>query len=127
MKYKSNVINRITCMGFNVFNDDLGKIKVDRCRHATLNTISPNSYGISTKNTDFHDALVKSEFLVLDGVYFGLASILLKGKTIQSNQGPKVFKYFMKEINSTGGRVFFLGASKETINRIKEKISFQYP
>ena len=67
----------IKTMGFKVFSDDLGKISLDSTSKV-LNTISPNSYGISTKDSLFDEALKNSNYLVLDGVYFALSAFLLK-------------------------------------------------
>jgi N-acetylglucosaminyldiphosphoundecaprenol N-acetyl-beta-D-mannosaminyltransferase len=76
----------IETFGFKVFSDSLSTIKIDNKKQLTLNTISPNSYGISTKDHIFKEALEKSDFLVLDGVFFALSSIFLKQKNIIKNQ-----------------------------------------
>ena len=89
-------ITYINTLGFKVFSDNLNKIPITDCN--ILMTISPNSYGISTRDTDFKYALKQSEFLVLDGVYFGLASILLNKKIIKTNQAPTVFEFFMNSL-----------------------------
>jgi len=81
----------------------------------------------STKDEAFRNALKKSEYLVLDGVYFALASILINKKNIRKNQGPDVFKYFMERMNILSGRVFFLGSSNEVLNDIKLRAKIHYP
>ncbi len=118
----------IESMGFKVFSDNLFLIPVNSCDTSKiLNTISPNSYGISTKDSHFKEALLESDYLVLDGVYFALASIMLKGKNIKKNQGPEVFYHFMKRMNDESGRVFFLGASEQALEKIKKKAGLEYP
>lgn len=119
-------MNFINCMGFNVFSNNLSEIDINN-GNKTLNTISPNSYGISTKDKLFKQALKESDFLVLDGVYFALASILLQRKNIVKNQGPDVFNFFMKKMNSKHGSVFFLGSTVPTLEKIKTKASIDYP
>jgi N-acetylglucosaminyldiphosphoundecaprenol N-acetyl-beta-D-mannosaminyltransferase len=119
--------NDITTFGFNVFSKDLNDIKLVNNKINLLNTISPNSYGISTKDPIFREALKNSDFLVLDGVYFALSSILLQGKNIRKNQGPDVFYHFMNQMNETQGKVFFLGASNETLAKIKANATIDYP
>lgn len=114
-------------LGFDIFNSNLDDIKLVQGEVKVLNTISPNSYGISTKDHQFKESLQKSDYLVLDGVYFALASIFLQGKNIKKNQGPDVFYHFIRRINKTGGKVFFLGSSDETLNKIKEKASIEFP
>ncbi|RZK34358.1 MAG: glycosyltransferase, partial [Pedobacter sp.] len=85
----------VDVLDYKVFSDDLNAISIssDRCR--TINTISPNSYGLSLKDSTFKAALKKTDFLVLDGVYFAFASLMLKGRNIKKNQGPDVFYHFM--------------------------------
>ena len=121
---------RVEVFGLHVFNDDLATIPLhetggDRCR--TVTTISPNSYGIATKDRAFWEALKAADYLVLDGVYFGLAAILLKRKTIRPNQGPDVFDHFMARLNAEGGRAFFLGASQKTLDLIRARAAELYP
>jgi len=120
-------MNKISTFGFNVYSDSLFKISFDNYTANTLNTISPNSYGISTKDTEFREALKKSDYLVLDGVYFALASIFLNGINIKKNQGPDVFSYFMNRANKEGSKVFFLGSSPEILEKIKTRASIDYP
>lgn len=117
----------VQTLGFPVFSDDLVKIPIIKERTTLINTISPNSYGITTKNKDFEEALKKSDYLVLDGVYFALASILLQGKNIKKNQGPDVFYHFMDRLNDRKGKAFFLGASDETLSKIKRQALLKHP
>lgn len=119
-------INTIMVFGFRVFSDNLVKIPFgNTC--SMINTISPNSYGISTKDPVFRKALKDSDYLVLDGVYFALSSLLLFGKTIRRNQGPDMFFFFMNKLNQINGKAFFLGSSVDTLQKIKKKAAIQYP
>lgn len=120
-------MNSIQTFGFSVFSDNLSVIPISREYCRIINTISPNSYGISTKDPLFHEALRKSDYLVLDGVYFALSSILLKGKNIQRNQGPAVFYHFMDRMNKANGKIFFLGSIPPTLEKIKTRASMDYP
>lgn len=113
-------------MGFNVYNDNLDKIMSKRGEVAVINTISPNSYGIATKDDVFKTALKLSDVLVLDGVYFALASILKRGKAIKKNQGPDVFYHFMDRVKKEKGKIFFLGSSETTLKKIKNKNEIKY-
>jgi N-acetylglucosaminyldiphosphoundecaprenol N-acetyl-beta-D-mannosaminyltransferase len=114
-------------MGFTIFNSTLDIINLNVGETQILNTISPNSYGISTRDTEFKEALKYSDYLVLDGVYFALASILLKKINIKKNQGPDVFSHFMHRMNIVNGKVFFLGSSNETLEKIKHRTKIEYP
>ncbi len=119
----------IDVLGLKVFSDNLDAIPVygNEDGGRVINTISPNSYGIALKDAEFRKALEKTDYLVLDGVYFAMASLLLKGKNIQRNQGPDVFYHFINRMNSTGGKVFFLGSGPGTLSKIEERIRQQYP
>lgn len=116
----------VDVMNFKVFSDDLNTIAIggDKCR--TINTISPNSYGLSLKDDIFDQALKKTDYLVLDGVYFAFASLMLKGKNIKKNQGPDVFYHFMDRMGRKGGKVFFLGSSEQTLKKIEDKVKQDY-
>jgi N-acetylglucosaminyldiphosphoundecaprenol N-acetyl-beta-D-mannosaminyltransferase len=117
----------IVTMGFSIFSSNLGEIELNTGQTKLLNTISPNSYGISTKDKAFREALKYSDYLVLDGVYFALSSIMLQGKNIKKNQGPDVFYHFMDRMNKQNGKVFFLGAAEKTLVKIKDRAKNDYP
>ncbi|RDC54304.1 glycosyltransferase [Pedobacter chinensis] len=116
----------VDVLDFRVFSDDLNAIAIgsDKCR--TINTISPNSYGLSLKDQAFKAALKKTDYLVLDGVYFAFASLMLKGKNIKKNQGPDVFYHFMERVNKKGGKVFFLGSSPQTLQKMENRVKTDY-
>lgn len=117
----------IQTIGFNVFSDDLSLIPIKGICCRVINTISPNSYGLATKDEEFDQALKTSDFLVLDGVYFAFSSILLQGKNIKRNQGPDVFYHFMHRLNILGGKAFFLGSSESTLKKICQRTKSEYP
>ncbi|HZW40173.1 MAG TPA: WecB/TagA/CpsF family glycosyltransferase [Ignavibacteriaceae bacterium] len=120
-------IKIVDVMGFKVFSDHLTKIKINPLSCKVINTISPNSYGISTKDLEFEKALKYSDYLVLDGVYFALASLILKGRNIKKNQGPDVFYHFFKLLDKNNGKAFFLGSSDDALQKIKSRASIEYP
>ena len=101
------MMKKINTIGFNVYSDDLSLISIQGKECRTINCISPNSYGLSTKDLEFKNALRKTDYLVLDGVYFAFASLLLQGKNIQRNQGPDVFYHFIERLNKQKGKAFF--------------------
>jgi N-acetylglucosaminyldiphosphoundecaprenol N-acetyl-beta-D-mannosaminyltransferase len=117
----------IKALGYNVFSDDLSLISIKDSKSKDINTISPNSYGLATKDEEFNTALKTSDYLVLDGVGFALASIILKGKNMKRNQGPDVFYHFMKRLNEQNGKVFFLGSTEDTLGKIKDRAAIDYP
>ena len=90
-------------------------------------TISPNSYGVATKNKDLDSALKRDGLLVLDGVYFGLGYFLRTRKTIEKNQGPDIFYEELAIQNERHGKVFFLGSTENTLLLIEARLAEEYP
>ena len=122
----SPTLKTVNTIGFKVFSDELSKISLKNSTCKVINTISPNSYGISTRDEAFDYALKSSDYLVLDGVYFAFASLLLQGKNIKRNQGPDVFYHFMNRLNEEKRKAFFLGSSEKTLNKIKTRAETEY-
>ncbi|MGM0582622.1 MAG: WecB/TagA/CpsF family glycosyltransferase [Bacteroidota bacterium] len=118
-----------TVLGFKVLNESYSEFLKQVCDNKNptiVNTISPNSYGISTYDKDFEEAL-KNSTLVLDGVYFGLASILSGNGTVVENQGPHITKKTLKFANKNHLRVFFLGSATSTLQKIERRVNREYP
>jgi len=124
----TNGYKTVSVMGLTVFSDNLVKIPIsgEKCRVINC-SISPNSYTLALKDAEFRDALKKTDFPVLDGVYFALASILLQGKNIKKNQGPEVYRHFIARLNETSGKAFFLGSSEMVLQKIRDRLSKEYP
>jgi exopolysaccharide biosynthesis WecB/TagA/CpsF family protein len=114
-------------LGYTVFSDSLEKIPIQSDYVRVVNTISPNSYGLALRNTVFENALKASDYLVLDGVYFALASIFMNGRNIKKNQGPDVFDHYMHQLNKERGTAFFLGSTNKTLRAIKKKAAADFP
>lgn len=119
----------VEILGFRVFSDKLDLIPINNNSNtaSVINTISPNSYGIAIKDGVFRTSLKKSDYLVLDGVYFALASLLLKGENIKKNQGPDVFDHFINRSAINKNKVFFLGSTSATLEKIKDRMLKEYP
>jgi N-acetylglucosaminyldiphosphoundecaprenol N-acetyl-beta-D-mannosaminyltransferase len=121
-------IKYVSVLGYKVYSDNLSKIPIAgyKCRAVNC-SISPNNYSLALKDKDFQEVLKKTDFLMLDGVYFALASILLLGRNIKKNQGPDVYKHFIERLNDTSGKAFFLGSSETVLKNIRERIKREYP
>ena len=106
-------MNFVHTFGFKLFSDHLSSIELHEPAEV-LATMSPISYGLCTKDREFREALENADYLVLDGVYFGLASILLNRKNIKKNQMKlknqqiKNVKKFAKKMNLLKVNVFYL-------------------
>lgn len=117
----------VNVFGYNVFNRDLATIPIDGEGCRTINTINPDVYGVAVNDPSTREALANSDYLMLDGVYFQLGSLLTRGETIKANQGPFIFDHFMERLEERGGRAFFLGAAPATVEMMKEVTATRYP
>jgi len=121
-------LNFISVLGYKVYSDNMNKIKIEDEPCRVINcSISPNNYSLALKDPDFKQALKNTDFLMLDGVYFALASIFLIGKNIKKNQGPDVYQHFIERLNEHYGKAFFLGSSETVLHNIKERLKKEYP
>ena len=111
--------------GYTLVKDSLDCIPLDG--KAVVNTISPNSYGLSRKDPDMDKALKGSDYLVLDGVYFGLWPLLRYGKRARRITGWDCFIYYLGRMQETGGKVFLLGSTTETLQKMTDRIGKEYP
>jgi len=113
-------------LGYKVLNIDYAHARKSFFEGSVL-TISPNSYGVATRNACLNAALKRDGLLVLDGVYFGLGYFLRNFRTIQKNQGPDIFYQELEIQKQSKGKVFFLGASNGTLELISDRMTEEYP
>lgn len=111
--------------GFSIVKSDLNEINVGG--KALINTISPNSYGLSIKDKEMNRALKGSDYLILDGVYFGWWPLFTKGIRIKRITGWDSFQFFSQKTNELSGKIFFLGSSEETLMKIRENFKRDFP
>jgi glycosyltransferase, WecB/TagA/CpsF family len=111
--------------GYALVKDSLDCVPLDG--RSVVNTISPNSYGISVHDKAMDEALKGSEFLILDGVYFGWLPRFRYGQKIKRITGWDSFQYFSHKMQERKGRVFFLGSGEETLQMIKERYAKDFP
>lgn len=116
---------KVKVLGLKIFNDDLNIINIDK--KTLINTISPNSFAISRKDLEFKEVLQKTDILVLDGLYFGLAPLLLKGVKVKKNSGTDCFYHFLNCANVMKGKVFFLGSTIEILEKMRKRAKIDYP
>jgi len=110
---------------YRIIRDTLKCIPIDD--KIVVNTISPNSYGISVGDSEMDKALQMSDYLILDGVYFGILPLLMKGERIKRITGWDSFQFFSKRMEENNGRVFFLGSDLITLNKIKNRYQKEFP
>ncbi|QLG44571.1 WecB/TagA/CpsF family glycosyltransferase [Costertonia aggregata] len=111
-------------LGYKIYTDYL---ELPIREKTIINTINPHSYCISRKDNYFAEALKNSDILLADGIGIVWATKVLKGKKIKKIAGYDIFIHLMNYLNSVHGSCFFLGASQQTLNFIKENTSKEYP
>ena len=115
----------LNVLGYHVFNSTLDKVEYGE--KTLINTFSPNSYGLATKDPEFKEALRNTDLLVLDGVGIAIGSMLLHGKNIRKIAGQDCFDYFCAEANKKNWKVFFMGSTDETLEKIRIRLKAEYP
>ena len=92
-----------------------------------VNTINPHSYCVAKKDKDFKTALMNSDFLMPDGIGIVMAANFIENVKIRKIAGYDIFISLMHELERTGGSCFFLGASTQTLKKIKDRASKEFP
>jgi N-acetylglucosaminyldiphosphoundecaprenol N-acetyl-beta-D-mannosaminyltransferase len=112
-------------LGYKIFKSNLESI--DFSKNKIINTINPHSYCIAKQDMKFKQALLSSDILLPDGIGIVWAENFLNANSIKKIAGYDLFLFLMNKINKEYGSVFFLGASEETLKKIKSKSSQEYP
>lgn len=101
---------------------------IEKAEKRWLACMNPHSYAVALDDFKFRSALHGADFLVADGVAVMLASRLLGGGIRQRVTGWDIFVGVLERLNrSEGKRVFFLGATEETLLMIRNRLSQDYP
>lgn len=92
-----------------------------------INTINAHSYNVAKKDSKFATILKESDYLLPDGQSIVWAKRWLQGEELKRIAGFDLFQWEMKRINLRRGKCFFLGSTIETLEKIQDKISVEYP
>ncbi len=112
-------------LGYSIYRQELSKMQTNN--GLVINTINGHSYTVAKKDQFFKEALKASDILLPDGDSVVLAVKILSGVRIQKVAGYDLFMYLMKMLNEQNGSCFFLGAMEETLDKIKSRISMEFP
>ncbi len=94
----------------------------------TVAFANPHSLVVSRKDEAFRKALHASSLVTPDGTGILLASRLCGGKLKSRVTGSDFFAALSQAMNSRGGkRCFFLGSSRETLDRLRVRFEKHYP
>lgn len=114
-------------MGYDVFVDDLEKVSIEDKNKFIINTLNPHSYVVAKKDKLFQKALKSSDILVPDGSGIVLAANFIHNKKIKKIAGFDVHQDLLNKLNKSGGKVFYMGSSPNTLSKIKERLNKEFP
>lgn len=112
-------------LGYPIYRKSLKSI--DFKSKIIINTINSHSYIVAKADSEFHLALKSSNILLPDGIGIAWADYLLNGHKTKKIAGYDLFIFLMNKINTENGSVFFLGASKKTLEKISRKSKLDFP
>lgn len=107
-----------------LYNQKLSEIPQTK---AVINTLNAHCYNLAFKDKYYKEALLNSDIILPDGISVVWAFRWLKGQKIYKIAGADLFIYEMKRLQKIKGKCFFLGSSKATLEKIKKKVSVEYP
>lgn len=115
----------INTMGYSIFTDSLKNIDLNKKN--LINTLNQYCYCMAELDSEYRKALHESDILLPDGSGVVLAVKILTGIKIKKIAGADLHRYLLEELQKIGGSCFYLGSSNDTLNKIKERISKEYP
>ena len=118
-------INLLKIIDAYVFSSDLTSINLDK--KSIINTINPHSYCVSLTDKKFQEALLTSDVLLPDGSGIVLAAKVLRGKKIKKIAGADIHQHLLEHANFFHKKVFYLGASNNTLRLIEKRVKKEYP
>jgi N-acetylglucosaminyldiphosphoundecaprenol N-acetyl-beta-D-mannosaminyltransferase len=116
----------VNVMGYNVYSGKLNDIEFAE-QKTVINTINAHSYVVARGDEGFKKALQSPDILIADGFPIVMAARWLKDKSIQKIAGEDIFFYLLNKLNYSSGSCFFLGSSEETLGKIKNRLTFEFP
>ncbi len=121
------MIETLDIMGYDVFNDNISSIKINKSKKNIVNTINSHSYMTAKSDLLFRTALDESDILLPDGSGMVLAAKLINQQHVKKIAGSDLHNYLLRELDKVGGKCFYMGASQKTLNKIHENIEKEFP
>jgi len=107
-----------------IYTSDLSSLPLEE--KCIICTINPHSYCESKKDEVFAQALLSCDVLLPDGSGIVMAAKVLEAKVIKKIAGADIHDYLLEQANIKGQKVFYLGASDETLKLIDNNIKKQF-
>lgn len=114
-------------MSFSVFSENVSAIKINHNKKQIINTLNPHSYIVAKKDKAFEKALRASDALMPDGSGIVLATKQINDAVIDKIAGSDLHLHLLRSVNESRGSVFYMGAAKETLEKIHIRIGKEYP
>ena len=112
-------------MNYEVFTDDLNTL--DLTKRQVINTINPHSYVTAKDDKPFFEALHDSDLLIPDGSGIVIAASFINKQSIKKIAGAQLHQFLLESMDKIAGKVFYMGASQKTLDKIHEKMKIEYP
>ncbi len=112
-------------LSYNLFNKSLTDLP--KLPKIVISTINQYSFCLAEREPEFKRALLQSEVLLPDGVGILAAVKLQSGQTIKKISGSSLHTYLLNKLNQEYGSCFYLGASEQTLKKIKARLALEYP
>lgn len=110
---------------YRIFSGTLEELPVKK--NLVINTLNQYSYCVAEKDEVFKKALLEADVLLPDGIGVVAAVYLLHRKKIRKIAGADLFRQQMEKLEKEKGSCYFLGSHQPTLDKIKEKLSKEYP
>ncbi|MBN2816186.1 MAG: WecB/TagA/CpsF family glycosyltransferase [Campylobacterales bacterium] len=112
-------------MGYTVFIEPLENLPITAKQ--VINTINPHSYITAKNDGKFKEALLDSDLLIPDGSGIVLAAKQIYNQNIEKIAGSDLHIFLLEKLNRENGKVFYMGASQNTLKKIEKKIQKEFP
>ncbi len=96
-------------------------------KQTIINTLNPHSFCVAAQDSHFKTALQTSDILIPDGIGIVYAVRMLCNLKIRRIAGADMHRHLLQEAQRKSLKVFYLGASNDTLQRIKNRIAGEYP
>jgi N-acetylglucosaminyldiphosphoundecaprenol N-acetyl-beta-D-mannosaminyltransferase len=114
-----------TYRGYELFDKNL--LDLPQSYRTVVNTINQYSFCVAEEDDEFKAALEKSDVLLPDGVGIVLAIKATTGLDVKKISGTDLHLQQLKRLNEIGGKCFYLGSSDKTLEKIKNRLTLEYP
>ena len=92
----------------------------------SINTINPHSFVVARNDISFNESLIKSSYLIPDGIGIIHAIKFLYGLNVKRYSGAELHHDLLEIAESKKMKIFYMGSSRNTLKLIEEKIKSDY-